>query len=183
MSSVNYFDKRRVYGMPSYYPPSPPNYIRLSCGVCGDNFPTTVDRVTGKPEAYLCVDCKDKLDKDPLVEGVELNQEVDELLQEAEDHFNGVVRPKKIKETPLEELDRAPWASKPSEEFKTVQDAIDQFEQDRQDSFSNMNQRPQPQSQSQDQKPKKNHDWWKIFGIILITAVVTAFFTTLFHVL
>lgn len=160
--------------MPSYCPP--PKLVPNSCGVCGDYFTTPIDRVTGKPENYLCPTCFVNMHRDPLVEGVELNQEVDELLQEAEDHFNGVVRPKKIKEKPVEQPQRDPWTGESMEAKDPIQELLE-----KQDPFSNKNQGSQSQNQSQ--SPKKNHDWWKILGIIFTTAVLTAFFTTLFRVL
>lgn len=149
--------------------------IDAACSICSNHFIVAFDKSTQKQETYLCSYCEEHYGKNTVIDALSTTQEVDELLQEAEDHFNGVVRPKKEEvqeiEPPVYEIPDV-WGSEPITRnpyeyfLKNPPQAQQEFESNQ-------------ESESQSNSSSKNKDWWKILGIILITAVVTAFFTSL----
>lgn len=150
--------------------------IDAACSICSNHFIVAFNKSTQKQETYLCSYCEEHYGKNTVIDALSTTQEVDELLQEAEDHFNGVVRPKKeeVQEiaAPVYEMPDDIWGSEPVTR-NPYEDFLKNTPQAQQEFESNQ------ESESQSNSSSKNKDWWKILGIILITAVVTAFFTSL----
>ncbi len=152
--------------------------IQASCSICSDAFYTDYNEVYDAQKSYLCPHCEENYGRNTVAAALSTTQEVDELLQEAEDYHNGIVRPKKEKPQELEKVpEMAPW-DKDLEPFN-VKNPYDGPMENFMKEMSSEQEQQESRSNSQSQNPKKKSDWWKILGIIIITAVVTAFFTAL----
>lgn len=148
-------------------PPSHIERIESSCNICGDNFHTMFDKMSNKQEEYLCTPCIETYGRDGISEGFTAATEVEELLKEAEDHFNGVERPKK--EKPSEELlNQEDYTMDPVEFPNPYDEMLQSMSQRMVNGGSN-----QEDNSSSWNKDQNKRDWWKIYGIITTVIILS----------